>query len=52
MTTWGLCAVCPELHKEMAGGLYGENWREDVKIRLFLDRMGFTEARQCRWLDF
>src|SRR5208283_5564800 len=42
----------PRATKERAGGLYGENWREDVKIRLFLDRMGFTEARQCRWLDF
>jgi hypothetical protein len=40
----------PHATKE-AGGLYGENWREDVKIHLFLDNVG-SRAREYRCRDF
>jgi hypothetical protein len=44
MTTWGLRRL-PRATKEWAGGLYGENWREDVKIHLFIDNVSSQSAR-------
>jgi len=32
--------------------LYRENWREDVRIRLFFRQRRFTDARKCRWQDY
>src|ERR1035437_5967162 len=44
MTAWGLCAVRNMRQRRRAGGLCGENRREDVKIRLFIDNVGSQSA--------
>jgi hypothetical protein len=44
-TAWGTLRRLPPATRGRAGGLYGENWIEDVKIRLFLDNVGSQNAR-------
>jgi len=40
----GLCADCHVRQRSRAGGLRGDNWREDVKIRLLLANVASENA--------